>query len=132
VKSQPTNTIDDTLLAVAERQAEGWRVLLVRRGDRPTILNAREFSANDQTGLAAWLDSQRCGDLRVILPAAATIVRTQSMPAAAPLQAAPPSTTRSAPSPTRRRRSWRGAARACGSWSTWEATSASGRPRCWG
>ncbi len=86
MKSQPTNTIDDTLLAVAERQAEGWRVLLVRRGDRPTILNAREFSANDQTGLAAWLDSQRCGDLRVILPAAATIVRTQSMPAAAPLQ----------------------------------------------
>lgn len=85
-KAQPTTTIDDTLLAVAERQPDSWRVLLVRRGDRPTVLNAREFAATDEAGLASWLESQRCGDLRVVLPSSATIIRSVAVPAAAPMQ----------------------------------------------
>jgi hypothetical protein len=85
-KPLPTTTIDETLLAVAERHADTWRVLLARRGDRATVLAAKEFAATDEAGLAAWLESQRCGDLRVILPAAATIVRSVQMPVAAPMQ----------------------------------------------
>ena len=86
MKSQPTITIDDTLLAVAERQADSWRVLLVRRGDRPTILDARVFAASDESGIATWLQSQHCGDLRIVLPASATIVRMITIPVAAPTQ----------------------------------------------
>lgn len=86
MKSQPTITIDDTLLAVAERQADSWRVLLVRRGDRPTILDARVFAASDEGGIATWLQSQHCGDLRIVLPASATIVRMITIPVAAPMQ----------------------------------------------
>ena len=85
-KSQPTPTIDETLLAVAEREADSWRMLLVRRGDRPTVIEARTFGAGDETGVSNWLQTQRCGDLRVVLPSAATIVRTVTMPVAAPGQ----------------------------------------------
>ncbi len=85
-KPQPTTTIDETLLAVAERHDDSWRVLLARRGDRPAVLATKEFSATDEAGLAAWLDGQRCGDLRIVLPAAATIVRSVQMPLAAPMQ----------------------------------------------
>ena len=85
-KAQPTTTIDDTLLAVAERQPDSWRVLLVRRGERPTVLQTREFPAADESGLAAWLESQRCGDLRIVLPSSATIIRSVAVPAAAPMQ----------------------------------------------
>ena len=86
MKAQPTPTIDDTLLAIAERAADSWRVLLVRRGDKPSVLEARNFGSADESGIANWLQAQRCGDLRVILPAAATIVRSVKMPAAAPSQ----------------------------------------------
>lgn len=86
MKAQPTPTIDDTLLAVAELAADSWRVLLVRRGDKPSVLEARTFASADESGLGGWLQSQRCGDLRVVLPAAATIVRSVKMPMAAPSQ----------------------------------------------
>jgi len=85
-KPQPTTTIDESLLAVAERLSDSWRILLVRRGERPTVLQAREFSKTDEAGIASGLESQRGGDLRVLLPAAACIVRTTSMPVAAPQQ----------------------------------------------
>jgi len=87
-KQQATTTVDESLLAVAERHSDLWRVLLVRRGERPVALQTREFGRADESGLASWLESQRCGDLRVVLPASACIVRTTSMPAAAPQQMA--------------------------------------------
>lgn len=87
-KQQATTTVDESLLAIAERHSDLWRVLLVRRGERPVALQTREFSRADESGLASWLESQRCGDLRVVLPASACIVRTTSMPAAAPQQMA--------------------------------------------
>lgn len=80
MKSQPTPSIDDSLLAVAERQSDQWRVLLARRGDRPSVLDARTFSSD--TAIAAWLGDQRCGDLRIVLPAHSTIVRSVPVPAA--------------------------------------------------
>ena len=90
MKSQPINAIDDTLLAVAERQPQCWRVLLVRRGERPSVLQAREFARSDDdrtsADIAAWLTAERCGDLRIVLPAAATIVRSMPIPAASPAQ----------------------------------------------
>lgn len=85
-KSQTTPTVDESLMAIAERHSNSWRVLLVRRGDRPVALQAREFPRTDEAGLASWLESQRCADLRVILPASACIVRTTTMPAAVPQQ----------------------------------------------
>ena len=80
MKSQPTPSIDDTLLAVAERQSDQWRVLLVRRGDQPSVLDARTFSSD--TAIAAWMAEQRCGDLRIVLPAHSTIVRSVTIPVA--------------------------------------------------
>lgn len=82
MKSQPTPSIDDSLLAVAERQSDHWRVLLARRGDRPTVLEARTFASPDDAAIASWLSEQRCGDLRVVLPAHATIVRSVTIPVA--------------------------------------------------
>jgi len=87
-KQQATTTIDESLIAIAERHSDLWRVMLVRRGERPVALQTREFGRADESGLASWLESQRCGDLRVILPASACIVRSTSMPAAAPQQMA--------------------------------------------
>jgi len=84
VKSQPTPSIDDTLLAVAERQSDQWRALLVRRGDQPTVLDARTFTSD--AAIAAWLGEQRCGDLRVVLPAHSTIVRSVTIPVASQAQ----------------------------------------------
>jgi len=80
VKSQPTPSIDDTLLAVAERQSDQWRVLLARRGDQPSVLDARTFSSD--AAIAAWMGEQRCGDLRIVLPAHSTIVRSVTIPVA--------------------------------------------------
>lgn len=77
---------DENLLAVAERHADSWRVLLVRRGTRPAILEAREFGAAEPAALSGWLDSKRCADLRVILPASSTIVRLVTMTVASPQQ----------------------------------------------
>lgn len=85
-KPPPTPTIDPMLLAVAERGPDAWRVLLVERSAQPRVRATREFSANDESGLAAWLESERCGDLRIVLPASATIVRSVQMPSAAPMQ----------------------------------------------
>ena len=82
MKSQPTPSIDDSLLAVAERQSDQWRVLLARRGDQPTVLEARTFASPDDATLASWLADQRCGDLRVVLPAHTTIVRSVTIPVA--------------------------------------------------
>ena len=82
MKSQPTPSIDDSLLAVAERQSDQWRVLLARRGDQPTVLEARTFASPDDAALASWLADQRCGDLRVVLPAHTTIVRSVTIPVA--------------------------------------------------
>jgi len=82
VKSQPTPSIDDSLLAVAERQSDQWRVLLARRGDQPTVLEARTFASPDDAAIASWLSDQRCGDLRIVLPAHATIVRSVTIPVA--------------------------------------------------
>lgn len=80
MKSQPTPSIDDTLLAVAERQSDQWRVLLARRGDQPSVLDARTFSSD--AAIAAWMGEQRCGDLRIVLPAHSTIVRSVTIPVA--------------------------------------------------
>ena len=88
MKHPPTNTTDDQLLAVAERRADRLRAILVRKSerstDKPTVLDAREFDGADLSGLLGWLESQRCGDVRFVLPAASTIVRQTSLPPAAP------------------------------------------------
>lgn len=86
MKSQPTPTIDDTLLAVAERGSGHWRALLVRRSEKPTVLEAKSFPTSDDTALSQWLQERRCGDLRVVLPAHATIVRSMMIPVASPGQ----------------------------------------------
>jgi len=86
VKAQPTPTIDDSLLAVAERATGHWRVLLVRRGDKPTVVDAKSLPTADDSALAHWLQEQRCGDLRMVLPAHATIVRSMTIPVASPGQ----------------------------------------------
>ncbi|MEY5060576.1 MAG: hypothetical protein RIS45_497 [Planctomycetota bacterium] len=80
MKSQPTPSIDDSLLAVAERQSDQWRVLLARRGDQTTVLEARTFASD--AAIASWLTEQRCGDLRMVLPAHTTIVRSVTIPVA--------------------------------------------------
>ena len=38
-----------------------------RAGDKPTVLDAREFDGADVAGLLSWLDSQRCSDVRFVL-----------------------------------------------------------------
>jgi hypothetical protein len=86
VKHQAAIPYDDSLFAVAERLADRLRVLLVRKGARPTVLEAREFAPQDASGLAQWLDLKLCRDLRVILPATSVIVRSTNLPAASPSQ----------------------------------------------
>ncbi len=86
MKKPPTNTPDDQLLAVAHRRADRLRAVLVRKseraGDKPTVLDAREFDGADVAGLLSWLDSQRCSDVRFVLPASSTIVRQTALPSA--------------------------------------------------
>ena len=86
MKKQPAITIDDSLFAVAERRTDRMRVLLVKRGARPAALATREFALADSSGLLAWLGTKSCGDLRMILPASAVIVRMSTLPAASPTQ----------------------------------------------
>ncbi|MEY3142276.1 MAG: hypothetical protein RLY21_769 [Planctomycetota bacterium] len=86
MKQQATITYDDALFAVAERGSDRLRVLLVRKGARPTAIESREFALNDATSLAQWLDLKRCNDLRMMLPASAVIVRSTSLPAASQTQ----------------------------------------------
>lgn len=90
MKQPPTPMYDETLVAIAERRAGDWRAVLVRKDGRPsttaTLLETRTFAAEDATGIAGWLSSVKCADLRVILPASSTIVRLSPMPAAAPNQ----------------------------------------------
>ncbi|MDI9403290.1 MAG: hypothetical protein QM516_05405 [Limnohabitans sp.] len=86
MKQQPTTAIDDRLLMVVERRSDGLRALLVRRGDRPTILATHSVGRGDYQALYAWADSKRCGDVRFVLPASATIVRQTTLPNAIPSQ----------------------------------------------
>lgn len=86
MKQQATISYDDSLFAVAERGADRLRVLLVRKGNRPTAVDSREFSLTDATSLIQWLDLKRCNDLRMMLPASAVIVRSTSLPAASQTQ----------------------------------------------
>lgn len=87
MKPTTPTTYDDQLLAVAERRADRVRALLVRKGERPTVLDAREFDAADpMTALLSWTESSRCGDVRVLLPASSTIVRQTTLPNAIPSQ----------------------------------------------
>jgi hypothetical protein len=81
VKTPAPPTHDDTLLAVAERRSGRFRVLLVKRTGRPTVLEATSFAESDLAGLGAWLSKRACRDLRLVLPAASTIVRLVPMPA---------------------------------------------------
>lgn len=81
MKPNTPTTYDDQLLAVAERRADRVRALLVRKGDRPTVLDAREFEGSDPvSALLTWTESSRCGDVRVMLPASSTIVRQTTLP----------------------------------------------------
>lgn len=86
MKQQPTTAMDDRLLAVVERRSDGLRALLVRRGDRPTILATHTVGRGDYQALYAWAESKRCGDVRFVLPASATIVRQTMLPNAIPSQ----------------------------------------------
>ena len=84
MKQQTQNAPDDQLLAVVERRSDRLRVVLVRKGDRPTVLETRDLNGSDQSGMLSWLESQRCADIRVILPASSTIVRQTTMPSGIP------------------------------------------------
>ncbi|MFM1868593.1 MAG: hypothetical protein RL591_2001, partial [Planctomycetota bacterium] len=87
MKPTTPTTYDDQLLAVAERRADRVRALLVRKGERPTVLDAREFDGGDpMAALLSWTESSRCGDVRVLLPASSTIVRQTTLPNAIPSQ----------------------------------------------
>lgn len=86
MKQPAPQATDESLLAVAERRGGALRVLLVRRGERPSVLEARTFGPSDASTVWSWLEGRRCGDLRVVLPAAATIVRQTMLPAAVPSQ----------------------------------------------
>lgn len=87
MKPTTPTTYDDQLLAVAERRADRVRALLVRKGERPTVLDAREFHAADtMAALLSWTESSRCGDVRILLPASSTIVRQTTLPNAIPSQ----------------------------------------------
>jgi hypothetical protein len=86
LKKQPAITIDDSLFAVAERRADRLRVLLVKKGARPAAIATREFALADSSGVLSWLGTRNCGDLRMILPASAVIVRMSTLPAASPTQ----------------------------------------------
>lgn len=81
MKPNTPTTYDDQLVAVAERRADRVRALLVRKGERPTVLDAREFEGSDPVNaLLTWAESNRCGDVRVMLPASSTIVRQTTLP----------------------------------------------------
>lgn len=80
MKQPPQPTIDETLVAIAERHEAGWRALLVRRGPRPAVTEARSFDGD--AALASWLGAARCGDLCVVLPPTSSIIRTVNLPAA--------------------------------------------------
>ncbi|MFM1822343.1 MAG: hypothetical protein RI967_609 [Planctomycetota bacterium] len=80
MKNPPTPSHDDTLLAIAERRSGQFRTLLVKRNGRPRVIEAASFAETDLGGLGAWLAKHACRDLRVVLPAASTIVRIVSMP----------------------------------------------------
>ena len=86
MKQQATISYDDSLFAVAERGSDRLRVLLARKGSRPTAVDCREFALNDATSLTQWLDLKRCNDLRMLLPASAVIVRSTTLPAASQTQ----------------------------------------------
>lgn len=86
MKQQPTISYDESLFAVAERASDRLRVLLVRKGAKPTAIDSREFPIQDATALAQWLDLKLCNDLRMILPAAGVIVRSTTLPAASQTQ----------------------------------------------
>jgi hypothetical protein len=81
VKPTTPTTYDDQLLVVAERRADRVRALLVRKGERSTVLDAREFDGSDPvSALLSWSESSRCGDVRMLLPASSTIVRQTTLP----------------------------------------------------
>ncbi len=80
MKNPPAPSHDDTLLAIAERRSGQFRTLLVKRDSRPRVLEAASFAETDLAGLGAWLAKHACRDLRMVLPAASTIVRLVSMP----------------------------------------------------
>jgi hypothetical protein len=84
VKQPQPTAIDDQTLVIVERRADRVRALRVRRGNRPVVEEAREFDG--LSPLFAWVESIRCGDVRMLLPAAATIVRQTTLPAAVPSQ----------------------------------------------
>lgn len=86
MKQQASISYDDSLFAVAERGSDRLRVLLARKGSRPTAVDCREFALTDATSLTQWLDLKRCNDLRMLLPASAVIVRSTTLPAASQTQ----------------------------------------------
>ncbi len=86
MKQQATISYDDSLFAVAERGSDRLRVLLARKGSRPTAVDCREFALHDAASLTQWLDLKRCNDLRMLLPASAVIVRSTTLPAASQTQ----------------------------------------------
>lgn len=86
MKQTAATSYDDSLFAVAERGAERLRVLLVRKGARPTAVDCKEFAVQDTSSLQQWLERKLCNDLRVLLPASAVIVRSTSLPAASQTQ----------------------------------------------
>ena len=86
MKQTAAISYDDSLFAVAERGADGFRVLLVRKGARPTAVDCKEFAAHDGSSLQQWLERKLCNDLRVLLPASAVIVRATTLPAASQTQ----------------------------------------------
>jgi len=84
VKQPQPTAIDDQVLVIAERRGDRVRALHVRRGARPTVVESREFDG--MSSLFSWVDVLHCADVRMLLPAASTIVRQTTLPAAVPSQ----------------------------------------------
>ncbi len=84
MKQPQTTAIDDQVLVIAERRGDRVRALHVRRGARPTVVETREFEG--MSSLFSWVETLHCGDVRMLLPAASTIVRQTTLPAAVPSQ----------------------------------------------
>lgn len=87
----PTGQPAETALAVLHRAAGTWRgVIAAFRADRPTIIAWRRFEGDAEEQLDRWLDEHHVGSVIGVLPAAAVICRTCSLPNAdsGPLQQA--------------------------------------------
>ncbi|UCD74339.1 MAG: hypothetical protein JSV91_11170, partial [Phycisphaerales bacterium] len=87
MKNAASGQFDSSVLAVVHRAGRVWRLLIAdtRRG-RPEILDSREVPDRDSEDLDRWLDPHRVGRVICVLPAAAVICRSCTLPDAGPDQ----------------------------------------------